>query len=78
MLRYASEKEKTNRILDLTNLTEQEFEQMVEPFEQAYGAIRSQCAQLAQPTSSAGVVPVWVLSPARHPTNHDQRRECYW
>jgi len=36
MLRYATEKEKTYRILDLTSLTVEEFEQLVVPFEQAF------------------------------------------
>jgi hypothetical protein len=36
MLRYQSEKDKTNRILDLTSLTVEEFEQLVEPFERAF------------------------------------------
>ena len=36
MLRYASEKDKAYRILDLTSLTVDEFEQLVEPFEQAF------------------------------------------
>ena len=36
MLRYQNEKDKTNRILDLTSLTVAEFEQLVEPFEAAF------------------------------------------
>jgi DDE superfamily endonuclease len=36
MLRYATEKDKANRILDLTSLTVDEFEQLVEPFEHAF------------------------------------------
>ena len=36
MLRYETEKEKANRILDLTSLTVEEFEQLLEPFEQAF------------------------------------------
>jgi hypothetical protein len=36
MLRYQSEKDKTNRLLDLTSLTVEEFEQLVEPFERAF------------------------------------------
>jgi hypothetical protein len=36
MLRYATEKNKANRILDLTSLEVEEFEQLVEPFEQAF------------------------------------------
>src|SRR3954451_6500732 len=36
MLRYASEREKANQILNLTSLTVEEFEQLVEPFEQAF------------------------------------------
>jgi hypothetical protein len=37
MLRYASEKDKANQILNLTSLTVEQFEQLVEPFEQAFG-----------------------------------------
>src|SRR5215212_9997275 len=36
MLRYASERDKANQILNLTSLTVEQFEQLVEPFEQAY------------------------------------------
>ena len=36
MLRYASEREKANHILNLTSLTVEQFEQLVEPFEQAF------------------------------------------
>lgn len=36
MLRYETEKDKAYRILDLTSLTVEEFEQLVEPFEQAF------------------------------------------
>jgi hypothetical protein len=36
MLRYTTEKEKAYRILDLTSLSIDEFEQLLEPFEQAF------------------------------------------
>jgi hypothetical protein len=36
MLRYASERDKANQILNLTSLTIEQFEQLVEPFEQAF------------------------------------------
>jgi hypothetical protein len=36
MLRYTTEKEKAYRILDLTSLSVEEFEQLVEPFERAF------------------------------------------
>lgn len=36
MLRYQNEKGKANRILDLTSLTVEEFEQLVEPFDTAF------------------------------------------
>jgi hypothetical protein len=36
MLRYTTEKDKADRILDLTSLNVDEFEQLVEPFEQAF------------------------------------------
>lgn len=36
MIRYASEKQKSNQILNLSSLTVEEFEELVEPFEQAF------------------------------------------
>lgn len=36
MLRYQTEKDKAYRILDLTSLTVDEFEHLVDPFEQAF------------------------------------------
>lgn len=36
MLRYAGERDKAYRILDLTSLTVEEFEQLVTPFESAF------------------------------------------
>jgi len=36
MLRYTSERDKANQILNLTSLTVEQFEQLVEPFEQAF------------------------------------------
>ena len=36
MLRYASERDKAYQSLDLTSLTVEEFEQLLEPFEQAF------------------------------------------
>lgn len=36
MLRYATEKDKANQILNLSSLTVEQFEQLVEPFEQAF------------------------------------------
>jgi len=36
MLRYERERDKSERILDLTSLTVEEFEELVEPFEQAF------------------------------------------
>jgi hypothetical protein len=36
MLRYASERDKAYQILNLTSLTLEEFEQLLEPFEQAF------------------------------------------
>ena len=36
MLRYTTEKDKAYRILDLTSLSIDEFEHLVEPFEQAF------------------------------------------
>jgi hypothetical protein len=36
MLRYQNEKNKANRILDLTSLTVEQFEQVVKPFDSAF------------------------------------------
>ena len=36
MLRYASERDKANQILNLTSLTVEQFEQLVDPLEQAF------------------------------------------
>jgi hypothetical protein len=36
MLRYASERDKANQILNLTSLTVEQCEQLIEPFEQAF------------------------------------------
>jgi len=36
MQRYASERDKANQILNLTSLTVEQFEQLVEPFERAF------------------------------------------
>ena len=36
MRRYASERDKANQILNLTSLTVEQCEQVVEPFEQAF------------------------------------------
>jgi hypothetical protein len=36
MLRYTSERDKANQILNLTSLTVEQFEQLVNPFEQAF------------------------------------------
>ena len=57
-LRYEDIKTKTNRILDLTSLTVDEFEQLVVPFEAAFVRPRYlvwndavQCQQVDTPTA---------------------------
>ena len=69
MLRYVREKEKTNRILDLTSLTVEEFEQMVEPFEQAYVRYMKQSTMEGKPRTARAYTP-YVNSPL--PTPEDR------
>ena len=52
MLRYTTEKDKAYRILDLTSLSIDEFEQLVEPFEQAFVRHMQQWTMEGKPRSA--------------------------
>jgi len=69
MLRYASEREKANQVLNLTSLTVEEFEQLVEPFEQAFVHHMSQWTMEGKPRTARAYTP-YVNSPL--PTPEDR------
>jgi len=52
MLRYPSERDKANQILNLTSLTVEQFEQLVEPFEQAFVRHMSQWTMEGKPRTA--------------------------
>jgi hypothetical protein len=69
MLRYASEKDKTNRIVTLTSLTVEQFEQLVEPFEQAFVRYMSEWTMEGKPRTARAYTP-YANSPL--PTPEDR------
>jgi hypothetical protein len=69
MLRYASEKDKTNRIVTLTSLTVEQFEQLVEPFEQAFVRYMSQWTMEGKPRTARAYT-AYANSPL--PTSEDR------
>lgn len=69
MLGYASERDKANQILNLTSLTAEEFEQLVEPFEQAFVRHMSQWTMDGKPRTARAYTP-YVNSPL--PTPEDR------
>src|SRR5215208_3879513 len=69
MLRYASEREKANQVLNLTSLTVEQFEQLVEPFEQAFVHHMSQWTMEGKPRTARAYTP-YVNSPL--PTAEDR------
>ena len=69
MLRYASERDKANQILNLTSLTVEQFEQLVEPFEQAFLGHMSQWTMEGKPRTARAYTP-YVNSPL--PTPEDR------
>jgi len=69
MLRYASERDKANQILNLTSLTVEQFEQLVEPFEQAFVHHMSQWTMEGKPRTARAYTP-YVNSPL--PTAEDR------
>ena len=70
MLRYASERDKANQILNLTSLTVEQFEQLVDPFEQAFVHHMSQWTMEGKPRTARAYTP-YVNSPL--PTAEDRR-----
>jgi hypothetical protein len=69
MLRYASERDKANQIHNLTSLTVEQFEQLVEPFEQAFVRHMSQWTMEGKPRTARAYTP-YVNSPL--PTPEDR------
>lgn len=69
MLRYASEKDKTNRIVTLTSLTVEQFERLVEPFEQAFVRYMSEWTMEGKPRTARAYTP-YANSPL--PTPEDR------
>src|SRR6266508_1613043 len=69
MLRYASERDKANQILNLTSITVEQFEQLVEPFEQAFVRHMRQWTMVGKPRTARAYTP-YVNSPL--PTPEDR------
>lgn len=69
MLRYETEKDKAYRILDLTSLTVEEFEQLVEPFEQAFVRHMREWTMEGKPRTARAYTP-YANSPL--PTSEDR------
>lgn len=69
MLRYASEKDKANQIVNLTSLTVEQFEALVEPFEQAFVEYMSKWTMEGKPRTARAYTP-YVNSPL--PTPQDR------
>lgn len=76
MLRYASEKEKTHRILDLTSLTVEEFEHMVDPFEQAFVRHMDEWTMEGKPRTARAYTP-YANSPLPTPEDRLLFVLCY-
>jgi len=57
MLRYATEKDKANQILNLTSLTVEQFEQLVEPFEQAFVRHMTEWTMEGKPRTARAYTP---------------------
>jgi hypothetical protein len=69
MLRYATEKDKANQILNLTSLTVEQFEQLIEPFEQAFVRHMRQWTMEGKPRTARTYTP-YANSPL--PTKEDR------
>ena len=66
MLRYAREKDKSNRIVTLTSLTVEQFEQLVEAFEQAFVRYMSNWTMEGKPRTARAYTP-YTNSPLPSP-----------
>jgi hypothetical protein len=69
MLRYTSERDKAHQILNLTSLTIEQFEQLVEPFEQAFVRYMQVWTMEGKPRTARAYTP-YVNSPL--PTPEDR------
>src|SRR6185436_16935098 len=69
MLRYASERDKANQMLNLTSLTVEQFEQLLEPFEQAFVRHMQEWTMEGKPRTARAYTP-YVNSPL--PTKEDR------
>jgi hypothetical protein len=69
MLRYTNERNKANHILNLTSLTVEQFEQLVEPFEQAFVRHMTAWTMEGKPRTARAYTP-YVNSPL--PTPEDR------
>ena len=76
MLRYQDEKSKANRILDLTSLTLEQFEQLVEPFEQAFVRHMKEWTMEGKPRTARAYTP-YTNSPLPSPEDRLFFLLCY-
>ena len=76
MLRYTTEKDKAYRILDLTSLSSDEFEQLVEPFEQAFVRHMQQWTMEGKPRTARAYTP-YANSPLPTPEDRLLFILCY-
>lgn len=76
MLRYTSERDKANQILNLTSLTVEQFEQLVEPFEQAFVRHMRQWTMEGKPRTARAYTP-YVNSPLPTPEDRLLFLLCY-
>jgi len=76
MLRYARERDKANQILNLTSLTVEQFEQLVEPFEQAFVRHMSQWTMEGKPRTARAYT-LYVNSPLPTPEDRLLFLLCY-
>src|SRR3954454_20074440 len=76
MLHYASERDKTNQILNLTSLTVEQFEQLVEPFEQAFVQHMKIWTMEGKPRTARAYTP-YVNSPLPSPEDRLLFLLCY-
>ena len=76
MLRYASERDKANQILNLTSLTVEQFEQLVEPFERAFVRHMSQWTMEGKPRTARAYTP-YANSPLPTPEDRLFFLLCY-
>src|SRR5215211_4088276 len=76
MLRYASERDKANQILNLTSLTVEQFEQLVEPFEQAFVRHMQVWTMEGKPRTARAYTP-YINSPLPTPEDRLFFLLCY-